>query len=176
MRSSNKAIDRKRHSTPTINELMNDLHGATVFSKLDLNQGYNQVFIAIYDFIAISLHPYLWTSAHLCERESCDDLHWSHATRVNIQQPAFKAHREDRTLDATTPTLRSHHQIPHWAWYYLSRHTPKVSKQSLREEHVMEESINYIATTSTPKSMTVVEIECSAEHDPTLQAVCSLCC
>ena len=43
MRSANKAIKRERHGTPTINELMNDLNGATVFSKLDLNQGYNQL-------------------------------------------------------------------------------------------------------------------------------------
>ena len=41
---------------------------------------------------------------------------------------------------------------------YLSRHTPEVTENSLREERVMEGYINYIATTSTPKSMTVVEI------------------
>ena len=40
MRSSNIAIKHERHSTPPINELMNDLNGATVFSKFDLNQGY----------------------------------------------------------------------------------------------------------------------------------------
>ncbi|XP_014665119.1 PREDICTED: uncharacterized protein K02A2.6-like [Priapulus caudatus] len=43
MRCANMAIKRERHSTPTINELVNDLNGATVFSKLDLNQGYNQL-------------------------------------------------------------------------------------------------------------------------------------
>ena len=43
MRSLNIAIKRKRHSIPTINELMNDLNGATFFSKLDLNQCYNQL-------------------------------------------------------------------------------------------------------------------------------------
>ena len=43
MRNPNTAIKRERHSTPTINELMNDLNGATVSSKLDLNQGYNQL-------------------------------------------------------------------------------------------------------------------------------------
>ena len=43
MRSPNVAIKLERHSTPTIYELMNDLNGATVFSNLDLNQGYNQL-------------------------------------------------------------------------------------------------------------------------------------
>ena len=43
MRRANVAIKRERHTTPTITEIMNDLNGATVFSKLDLNQGYNQL-------------------------------------------------------------------------------------------------------------------------------------
>lgn len=43
MRQANQAITRERHITPTINELVNDLNGAAVFSKLDLNQGYNQL-------------------------------------------------------------------------------------------------------------------------------------
>ena len=41
MRVANKAIQRERHITPTIDDLINDLNGATVFSKLDLNQGYH---------------------------------------------------------------------------------------------------------------------------------------
>ena len=36
-------IIRKRHPTPTLNELKTILSGANVFSKLDLNQGYNQL-------------------------------------------------------------------------------------------------------------------------------------
>ena len=43
MRAANKAILRERHSTPTLDELKTMLTGATVFSKLDLNQGYNQL-------------------------------------------------------------------------------------------------------------------------------------
>ena len=43
MRQPNKAIMRERHNAPTINEVIHDLNGATVFSKLDLNQGYNQL-------------------------------------------------------------------------------------------------------------------------------------
>ena len=43
MRRANVAIKRERHITPTINEIIHDLNGACVFSKLDLNQGYNQL-------------------------------------------------------------------------------------------------------------------------------------
>ena len=46
MRVANKAIERERHITPTIDDLINDLNGATVFSKLDLNQGYHQLELA----------------------------------------------------------------------------------------------------------------------------------
>ncbi|CAB4008391.1 Hypothetical predicted protein [Paramuricea clavata] len=46
MRVANKAIKRERRITPTIDDLINDLNGATVFSKLDLNQGYHQLELA----------------------------------------------------------------------------------------------------------------------------------
>ena len=47
MREANSAISRERHLLPTLDEVIHDLNGATVFSKLDLNQGYHQ----------LSLHP-----------------------------------------------------------------------------------------------------------------------
>ena len=43
MREANKAIERERHPMPTIDELIHDMNGATVFSKLDLKSGYNQL-------------------------------------------------------------------------------------------------------------------------------------
>lgn len=43
MRMANQAIKRERHSTPTLTEMMSDLNGSRVFSKVDLNQGYNQL-------------------------------------------------------------------------------------------------------------------------------------
>ena len=43
MRAANKAIKRERHNAPTLNELVNLLNGSTVYSKLDLNQAYNQL-------------------------------------------------------------------------------------------------------------------------------------
>ena len=43
MREANNAISRERHLLPTLNEVIHDLNAATVFSKLDLNQGYHQL-------------------------------------------------------------------------------------------------------------------------------------
>ena len=43
MRVANQAIEREQHPVPTVEDLIIDMNGATVFSKLDLNQGYHQL-------------------------------------------------------------------------------------------------------------------------------------
>lgn len=43
MREPNKAIVRERHMLPTVEELIHDLNGSKVFSKLDLRAGYHQL-------------------------------------------------------------------------------------------------------------------------------------
>ena len=43
MREANKAIERERHLTPTIDDLIHDLNGAKYFSHLDLRAGYHQL-------------------------------------------------------------------------------------------------------------------------------------
>ena len=59
MRQANEAIQRERHITPTMDDVVHELNGATVFSKLDLRAGYHQ----------LELHPdsrYITTfSTHL---------------------------------------------------------------------------------------------------------------
>ena len=46
MRMPNKAIRRERHPSPTIDDLIHVLNGATHFSKLDLCSGYHQISLA----------------------------------------------------------------------------------------------------------------------------------
>ena len=46
MRMANKAINRERHPSPTVDDLIHTLNGATVFSKLDLCSGYHQLSLA----------------------------------------------------------------------------------------------------------------------------------
>ena len=62
MRRANTAIKRERHITPTINEIIHDLNGACVFSKLDLNQGYNQLELDVSSryITTFSSHIGLW--------------------------------------------------------------------------------------------------------------------
>ena len=43
MREANRAITRETHLMPTLDEVVHDLNGAKVFSKLDPNQGYHQL-------------------------------------------------------------------------------------------------------------------------------------
>ena len=43
MRKANEAIARERHPIPTIEEILYDLNGATIFSKLDLKWGFHQI-------------------------------------------------------------------------------------------------------------------------------------
>ena len=43
MRITNKAIERELHPMPTVEEIIHDPNGATIFSKLDLYEGYHQI-------------------------------------------------------------------------------------------------------------------------------------
>ena len=43
MRSANQAIIRERHYVPTVEEVLTDLSGSTVFSKCDLRMGFHQI-------------------------------------------------------------------------------------------------------------------------------------
>ena len=43
MRRANEAIIRERHPIPTVDEVLHNLNGRMVFSKLDLRYGYHQI-------------------------------------------------------------------------------------------------------------------------------------
>ena len=43
MRNVNRAVKRERHITPTMDDLISVLNGATTFSTLDLNSEYHQL-------------------------------------------------------------------------------------------------------------------------------------
>ena len=45
MRMANRAIQRERHPSPTVDDLVHKLNGTTVFSKLDLHAGYHQLLL-----------------------------------------------------------------------------------------------------------------------------------
>ena len=43
MRRANEAIKRTRYSIPTVDELLQNMNGSKIFSKLDLKWGYHQL-------------------------------------------------------------------------------------------------------------------------------------
>ncbi|XP_064594399.1 uncharacterized protein K02A2.6-like [Liolophura sinensis] len=43
MRAPNEAIQRERHITPTLDDIISELNGSKIFSKLYLNAGYHQI-------------------------------------------------------------------------------------------------------------------------------------
>jgi hypothetical protein len=43
MRMANVAVERERHPIPTVDEVLAELNGATIFSKIDLTLGYHQI-------------------------------------------------------------------------------------------------------------------------------------
>ena len=46
MWAANTAIERERHITPTVDDIVGQIHGSSVFSKLDLHAGYHQLTLA----------------------------------------------------------------------------------------------------------------------------------
>jgi len=43
IKQANQAIKRERHVIPKMEDLIQDLHGAKVFRKIDLREGYHQI-------------------------------------------------------------------------------------------------------------------------------------
>ena len=43
MRKANRAIVRERHPIPTVDDVLYQLNGSTIFSKLDLKRGFHQI-------------------------------------------------------------------------------------------------------------------------------------
>ncbi len=67
MREANVAIKRTRHVTPTLDELISELQGITVFSKIDLCSGYHQLVLheSCRDITTFSTHAALFRYKHL---------------------------------------------------------------------------------------------------------------
>ena len=67
MRQANQAVQCERHLTPTVKEVIGDLNVAKVFSKLDLNQGYNQLELATESRYITTLITHLGLGRYTCQ-------------------------------------------------------------------------------------------------------------
>jgi hypothetical protein len=73
MRSVNRAIICERHVIPTIDDIAAELNGCTVFSKIDLKQGYHQILLHPDSrfLTTFSTHTGLWRYKRLHFGMSC---------------------------------------------------------------------------------------------------------
>jgi len=67
MRAVNTSIIREPYQIPTLEELLHEFNGCTIFTKLDLNKGYHQIALApeSRDLTAFSTHCGIFRYTHL---------------------------------------------------------------------------------------------------------------
>ena len=55
---ANCAVTHERHAIPKIQDILTELHGATIFSKIDLKEGYHQILLdeAYRNITALAVH------------------------------------------------------------------------------------------------------------------------
>ena len=106
----NIAIERERHPIPTIDELIADMTGATVFSKIDLNKGYHQ----------LELHP---DSRPITTFRTHQDLYRYKRLSFGINSAVEIFHTKNRRSNPKHPRCQEHigwhHNTyqrwrPHW--------------------------------------------------------------
>ena len=87
MRGPNRAIQRERHVTPTIEEVLADLNGAKLFSRLDLNNGYHQLLLdeSSRYITTFSSHIGLWRYKRLNFGISCASEIFQNTIRITLQ-------------------------------------------------------------------------------------------
>ena len=80
MRKANEAIIRERHAIPKIEDILPELHGACVFSKIDLRERYHQIMLQENSRCNTNFATH--KGVHRYKRLICESIvHWSNFKR-----------------------------------------------------------------------------------------------
>ena len=80
MRQANQAIQREKHPVPTVEETLQEISSAKVFTKLDLNMAFHQIELhpdsrdTTTFYTPLSIHQTRVRSKHGCRQISEPDL------------------------------------------------------------------------------------------------------
>ena len=118
MREANKAVKREKHLMPTIDDLVTDLNGATIFSKLDLSSGYHQL------ELEPEIHHITTFSTHAGLRRYNNDV-----------QYVSRYITEYATITAPLRALTKKEML--WQWSDKQQEAFDKLKDSLIKSHVM---------------------------------------
>ena len=165
--------------------MIDNLNGSMVFSKLDLNQGDNQLELAV---------PYPTQSSDTAKRNAKHLLSFGLVKHFHlyVYGKPVEVYTDHKALVIIYeyPKSKPPARIERWALRlqpyqltvryrkgeenpsdYMSRHLSKQAQPVSLHEKVAEEYISYIATTTTPKALKLDEIAAATARDSTLHAV-----
>ncbi|VDI02758.1 Hypothetical predicted protein [Mytilus galloprovincialis] len=193
MREPNKAILRSRHITPTLDDMILDLNGSKVFSKMDLRSGYHQLELNeesrnITTFTTHTLkHRYSQT-----EKEALAIVWAIEHFHLYLYGQSFTLVSDHQPLETifNSPKAKTPARIERWrlrlqgynfkvqykpgkvnAADYLSRHPTPNTSIACKHSQLAEEYVRYLTDNAVPKAMTLNEIADSTQKDKDLQTV-----
>jgi transposase InsO family protein len=142
MRAANQAIQRTRHAVPTVDEILSDLNGAAVFSKIDLNQGYHQLELDPMSryITTFSTHLGLYRYKRLNFGINCASEIFQHAVRSVLQGIKNVINVSDDIL-IYSKDVQSHKKTLKQVFERLSKHGLTVNKDKCL---FLKSSLKYI--------------------------------
>ena len=113
MRQPNRAILCERHIAPTIDDLIHDLNGATVFSKIDLNSGYHKLELAPESRYTTTFSSVFQRYYSQTEREALGVLFACEHFHISIHGAKFTIITDHKPLERifTNPAARSNARL-----------------------------------------------------------------
>ncbi|KAL1424138.1 hypothetical protein MTO96_003636 [Rhipicephalus appendiculatus] len=158
MRVVNTAIQRERHLCPTVDDIIVALNGATVFSNLDLKNGYHQLELDApsRQLTTFSTHVGLFRYKRL---------------NFGISSAAEIFQNTIRQVLNGIPNVLNHTAGSSNPSDYLSRHPVPFEKPGRQIDKVPDEYVHFVQRHCIPKSFSIEEVAEQTKMDPQLKLV-----